>query len=46
MPSVGRNGLAAASAIVLVWAAAWSARVSAEGQGPSPFALVLGTAQD
>ncbi len=46
MPSVGRSGLAAASAIGLVWAAAWSARVSAEGQGPNPFVLVLGTAQD
>jgi len=44
--AAGRKGLAAASAIVLVWAAAWTLQVSAEGQGPSPFALVLGTAQD
>ena len=41
-----RRGLVTAGAILLAWAAAWTPRVSAEGQGPSPFALVLGTAQD
>jgi len=42
----GRRGLLAASAILLVCAAARTPPVRAEGQGPSPFAFVLGTAQD
>ena len=46
MTASARRGLAAAGALLLVGGAAWTTRVSAEGQGPSPFALVLGTAQD
>ena len=46
MPSAVSKGLAAASALLLALGAAWTTRASAEGQGPSPFALVLGTAQD
>lgn len=46
MTASSRRGLFAASAILLVWGAAWTPRASAEGKGPSPFALVLGTAQD
>ncbi len=46
MSASARRGFLAASAILLAWAAARSAPVRAEGQGPSPFALVLGTAQD
>lgn len=41
-----RRGLLAASAILLASGVARTTRVSAEGRGPSPFALVLGTAQD
>ncbi len=44
--AAGRRGLAGASAMVLVWGTALTMQVSAEGQGPSPFAMVLGTAQD
>ena len=46
MRTAGRITLAMASAILLAWGAEWNTRVSAEGKGPSPFALVLGTAQD
>jgi hypothetical protein len=46
MTASSRGGLCAASAILLAWLSASTPRVSAEGQGPSPFALVLGTAQD
>jgi len=46
MKTAARRALAAASLLSLLLAAAWSTRASAEGKGPSPFALVLGTAQD
>ena len=46
MRASARRGFLAASAILLAGGAALTTRVSAEGQGPSPFALVLGTAQD
>ena len=46
MRAAARGALAAASALLLALGAAWTTRASAEGQGPSPFALVLGTAQD
>ena len=46
MTASARRILFAAGAILLAWGAARSPRVSAEGQGPRPFALVLGTAQD
>lgn len=41
-----RRSVVAASAILLAWGVARTSQASAEGQGPSPFALVLGTAQD
>ena len=41
-----RCALTAASAFVVLSGAAWFTRAAAEGKGPSPFALVLGTAQD
>lgn len=46
MTASARRDFLAASAILLAGGAALTIRVSAEGQGPSPFALVLGTAQD
>jgi pyrroloquinoline quinone biosynthesis protein B len=46
MRASARRSLFAASVILLAGGAAWTERVSAEGKGPSPFALVLGTAQD
>lgn len=45
MGARARGALAAAS-VLMITGAAWATRTSAEGQGPSPFALVLGTAQD
>ena len=45
MTAAGRS-LFAAGAVFLLSGAAWLPRVSAEGNGPSPFAVVLGTAQD
>lgn len=46
MTASARRILVATGAILLAWGAARTPRVSAEGQGPRPFALVLGTAQD
>ena len=41
-----RRSLLAAGAALLAIGASPSPRLSAEGQGPTPFALILGTAQD
>lgn len=46
MRAAGRTGLVALSALLLAAGAGFTARATAEGQGPAPFALVLGTAQD
>jgi pyrroloquinoline quinone biosynthesis protein B len=46
MKSAARSASAAAGVFLLLGAVTWTARALAEGQGPTPFALVLGTAQD
>lgn len=46
MTAAARRGFLAACVALLAFGAARTPWVSAEGQGPSPFALVLGTAQD
>lgn len=46
MTAAARRGFLTACVALLASGAARAPRVSAEGQGPSPFALVLGTAQD
>ncbi len=46
MRASARRGFLAACVLLAAWGTARATGVSAEGQGPSPFALVLGTAQD
>lgn len=46
MRAAGRIGLFALSVLLLAAGSGFTTRATAEGQGPTPFALVLGTAQD
>ena len=46
MRASARGSLFAASVLLLAWGASSAPGVRAEGQGPVPFAVILGTAQD